>query len=120
MPLLATFSRTTVFFFVSTAVYAAALNYRDSYTGTPFVDSHYNDGSQKVPGRGKCRYYDPGGEGVAYHDSDSKNNGSGALNPADGSYLNEFRMHEGVDISYTKFHDQIDDSPYDIVEPPEN
>lgn len=31
-----------------------------------------------------------------------KNKGSGTLNPADGSYLNEFRMHEGVDISYTK------------------
>ena len=29
-------------------------------------------------------------------------------------------MAEGVDISYTKFHDQIDDSPYDLVQPPEN
>ncbi len=37
-----------------------------------------------------------GGEGAAYHDADSKNNGSGALDPADGSYLNEFRMAEGV------------------------
>ena len=29
-------------------------------------------------------------------------------------------MDEGVDISYTKFHDQIDNSPYDLVQPLEN
>jgi hypothetical protein len=29
-------------------------------------------------------------------------------------------MEEGVDISYTKFHDQIDDSPYDLGILPEN
>jgi len=29
-------------------------------------------------------------------------------------------MDEAVDISYTKFHDQIDNSPYDVVQPPEN
>jgi hypothetical protein len=57
---------------------------------------------------------------VAYHDSDAKNNGSGVLNPADGTYLNEFRISEGVDTSYTKFHDQIDNNPYDLVQPPEN
>jgi hypothetical protein len=68
----------------------------------------------------QCAYYDLGGEGIAYHDADAKNNGSGTLNPADGTYLNEFRMNEGVDISYTKFHDQIDDSPFDLVKPPEN
>lgn len=34
--------------------------------------------------------------------------------------MNQFRMDEGVDISYTKFHDQIDNSPYDLVQPPEN
>jgi hypothetical protein len=68
----------------------------------------------------ECAYYDRGGEGVAYHDTDAKNNGSGGLNPADGTYLNQFRMEEGVDISYTKFHDQIDNNPYDLVQPPEN
>ena len=59
---------------------------------------------------------------MAYHDSDATNHGSGALNPANGDYLNEFRMHEGVDISYTKFkrQTQIDDSPYNIVTPPSN
>jgi hypothetical protein len=29
-------------------------------------------------------------------------------------------MDEGVDTSYTKFHDQIDNSPYDLVQPAEN
>jgi hypothetical protein len=69
-----------------------------------------------------CAYYDLGGEGVAYHDTDAKNNGSGALNPANGTYLNEFRMHEGVDTSYTKFglNPQIDDTQYDKVTPPAN
>jgi hypothetical protein len=57
-------------------------------------------------------YYDLGEEGIAYHDFDSKNNGSGTLNPADGSYQNEFRIQEGVDISYTKFHDSIDAVTY--------
>lgn len=90
------------------------------YQGVPYHDSHYQQGAQKIPGKVECAYYDQGGENVAYHDTDSQNNGSGRLNPADGTYLNQFRMGEGVDISYTKFHDQIDNSPYDIVQPPEN
>ena len=28
-------------------------------------------------------------------------------------------MNEGVDTSYTKFHDQIDNNPYNLVQPPE-
>jgi hypothetical protein len=93
------------------------------YKGMPFADDHFHDTPQKIPGKIYCAYYDRGGEGVAYHDTDAKNNGSGALNPADGSYLNEFRMHEGVDISYTKFSrtpDKIDDTQYDKVQPPPN
>jgi hypothetical protein len=89
------------------------------YKGRPFHDSRYQTGPQKIPGRVQCAYYDFGGEGIAYHDSDAKNNGSGGLNPADGSYLNQFRMEEGVDTSYTKFHDQIDNNPYNLVPPPE-
>jgi hypothetical protein len=69
---------------------------------------------QLIPGRVECEYYNEGGEGIAYHDSDSINNGSGKLNPANGSFLNEFRMNEGVDISYTKPHG-IDDNPYNKV-----
>jgi hypothetical protein len=92
----------------------------DNYKGTPYHDSRYQGGAQRIPGRVDCAYYDLGGEGVAYHDTDARNNGSGALNPADGSYLNQFRMDEGVDTSYTKFHDQIDNNPYDVAQPPEN
>jgi hypothetical protein len=84
------------------------------YKGTPFKDTRY-PAAQVIPGRVQCEAYDRGGEGVAYHDSDAKNNGSGSLNPLDGQYLNEFRKDEGVDISYTKFRDQIDDNPFNRV-----
>jgi hypothetical protein len=50
---------------------------------------------------------------MAYHASDPENRGSGMLNPADGTLLNEFRMKEGVDISYTK-SGGIDDSPFSL------
>jgi hypothetical protein len=76
---------------------------------------------RKYPGKVLCAYYDLGGEGVAYHDTDPKNHGSGELNPSDGTYLNEFRIHEGVDTSYTKFNrkpDPIDDNPFDKIVPP--
>ena len=65
-------------------------------------------------------YYDEGGEGVAYHDSDAVNHGSGELNPLDGSYLHAFRVHEGVDISYVKVGRQpaVDDNPFNQVSPP--
>ncbi|UWZ81849.1 carbohydrate-binding protein [Occallatibacter riparius] len=91
------------------------------YKGMPYHDGRYQDGAQKVPGRVLCAYYDLGGEGVAYHDADAQNHGSGELNPADGSYLNEFRIHEGVDTSYTKFErapDRIDDNAFEKVVPP--
>jgi len=95
-------------------------NFLSQYKGTPFHDTRHHRGAQTVPGRVQCAYYDLGGEGVAYHDTTPKNEGSGGLNPADGSYLNEFRMNEAVDTSYTKFHDTIDNNPYNIVVPEEN
>lgn len=76
---------------------------------------------QKIPGKIQYEFYDEGGEGVAYHDQDSINNGSGTLNPPDGTFLNEYRKDEGVDISYIKFQDPaIDNSPYNLVEPEKN
>ncbi|HET6557057.1 MAG TPA: carbohydrate-binding protein [Prolixibacteraceae bacterium] len=71
---------------------------------------------QQIPGKVECELFDQGGEGIAYHDSDAANNGSGKLNPANGTFLNEFRMDEAVDISYTKSGD-IDNNPYNSVEP---
>src|SRR5271170_3155124 len=109
---------------VNTAIFlhASGPGFLESYKGTPYRDSRYTRGAQTIPGRVQCAYYDLGGEGVAYHDTDAKNNGSGGLNPADGTYLNQFRMDEGVDTSYTKFHSKepIDNNPYDLVQPPEN
>jgi hypothetical protein len=92
----------------------------EAYHGQPYHDAVYHGGPQMIPGRVMCAYYDLGGEGVAYHDSDANNKGSGTLNPADGSYLNEFRMHEGVDTSYTKYHDDIDNNSYEVVHPPKD
>ena len=78
----------------------------------------WNDTIQQIPGKIQCEFYDLGGEGVAYHDSDSINNGSGMLNPSDGQFLNEFRKGEGVDISYTKFRNPpIDNNSFNVVEP---
>jgi hypothetical protein len=90
-----------------------------TYGGTPFHDSVYKSGPQRIPGRVQCAYFDLGGEGVAYHNTDSVNKGSGMLNPANGSYLNEFRMKEAIGISYVKYHDAIDDNPFDLVKPAE-
>jgi hypothetical protein len=55
---------------------------------------------------------------VAYHDADPKNRGSEGLNPADGTYLNEFGMHEGVGASYAKFDRKphpMDDNPFRLI-----
>jgi hypothetical protein len=112
--------RVIFLFFVATSICLSQADTLANYKGTPYQDRRYQGGAQKIPGRVECAYYDRGGEGVAYHDSDAKNNGSGDLNPADGTYLNQFRMDEGVDTSYTKFHDQTDNNPYDLVQPPEN
>jgi hypothetical protein len=81
------------------------------YTGKAWHDS-----IQVIPGKVECEKYDVGGEGIAYHDADSVNNGSGKLNPNDGTYYNTFRINEGVDISYTKVGG-TDDNPYNKVEP---
>ena len=91
--------------------------------GRRLQDERHPNGRQTIPGRVECALYDRGGEGVAYHDLDAANHGSGELNPRDGTYLNQFRMDEGVDISYTKLQRTpipIDDNPFDAVTPREN
>lgn len=108
--------------FASTAALAQS-NLPTAYKGTPYTDAQHKTAPQVIPGRVACAFYDNGGEGIAYHDSGPANHGSGELNPADGSYLHEFRMHEGVDISYAKFNnspDRIDDNPWTLVFPPAN
>ncbi len=88
-----------------------------THAGEPFRDAAYSGGPQRIPGAVFCAYYDKGGEGVAYHDTDAENMGSGKLNPADGTYLNEFRKLEGTDTSYTKQVPDLD-SPCNKVVPP--
>lgn len=86
---------------------------KEKYKGKAWKNS-----IQIIPGKIQCEYYDLGGEGIGFHDSDSINSGSGRLNKADGSYLNEFRINEAVDISYTKFQEPaVDNNPYNLVEP---
>lgn len=91
-------------------------NYMDSYQGVPYKDSIYTVGIQTIPGKLHLEYYDVGGEGITFHDTDSSNSGSGNLNPSNGTYLHEFRIDEAVDISYTKSRD-IDNSGFNFVEP---
>jgi hypothetical protein len=79
------------------------------YKGQPFQDSVYKAGAQGIPGILQCALYDLGGEGVAYHDTDAINHGSGELNaqaqhqrPHAGPYIWGFRKDEGMDLSYVK------------------
>jgi hypothetical protein len=79
------------------------------YKGTPFSDSDHTAGLQVIPGKLQCACFDLGGEGVAYHDKDAINRGSGELNlkpehqrPPATPYIWHFREKEGMDISYTK------------------
>ena len=76
---------------------AFSQSFLSQYKGLPYHDTRFSDGPQEIPGKVLCAYYDLGGEGIGYHDTHPKNHGSGELNPADGIYLNEFRIHEGVD-----------------------
>ncbi len=86
------------------------------YAGKPYRDTVKALSEQKIPGKLECEFYDVGGEGVAYHDVDNKNSGSGDLNKGAGYYA-QFRKDEAVDISFTKYHDSIDNSIYNIVQP---
>ncbi|MES1214865.1 MAG: family 16 glycoside hydrolase [Bacteroidota bacterium] len=81
----------------------------ENYKGRPFVDSMHVTGPQIIPGKIECALFDLGGEGVAYHDFEPENRGSGGLNlqlnhqrPLATPYIWEFRKNENVDISYTK------------------
>jgi hypothetical protein len=80
---------------------------------------------QVIPGRLECAFYDLGGEGIAYHDTDPINVLSGVLNqqknhqrPAASPYYWNFRKDEGVDITYTK--DFADFSHPNLFNPPVN
>lgn len=90
-----------------------------SYSQANYAGKAWHDTLQVIPGKVECEKYDVGGEGIAYHDADKDNNGSGKLNPNNGTYLNTFRINEGVDISYTKAGG-TDDNLYNKVAPKMN
>lgn len=80
-----------------------------NYKGTPFTDATHTAGPQVIPGKLECAFYDLGGEGVAFHDFETENRGSGGLNvnprhqrPHAVPYHWTFRKEEAVDVSYTK------------------
>ncbi|MDQ2834901.1 MAG: hypothetical protein M3Y50_14415 [Acidobacteriota bacterium] len=80
-----------------------------SYQGKPYHDATHTSGPQVIPGRLQAVLYDLGGEGVAYHDTDNINHGSGELNYTAGHCetgvpltVCHFRENEGPDISYVK------------------
>jgi hypothetical protein len=98
------------------ALILLVLSGSSTFSQVKYKGKAWNESIQQIPGKIQCEFYDQGGEGIAYHDSDSINNGSGKLNPANGTFLNEFRMNEGVDISYTKTG-EVDNNPYNVVEP---
>lgn len=106
------------------------------YKGEPFKDQTHRSGPQVVPGTVQCALYDLGGEGVAYHDTDAMNRGSGELNhtafmlggpkgvltkhcrPGTPESICYFREKEGTDISYTK--DFADFNHPNLVDPPKD
>src|SRR5258708_9652383 len=90
------------------------------YQGTPFHDSVYHGGPQKIPGRVMCAYYDLGGEGVAYHDADAKNNGSGGFEPGGGGYFKNFPLETGGGTSFTKIFPRLAKKTPTIPQPPSN
>jgi hypothetical protein len=53
-----------------TACSSRYANLPGAYEGRPFEDHHYMGGPQVIPGCVQAAYFDLGGEGIAYHDTD--------------------------------------------------
>jgi hypothetical protein len=118
---------TLILISVSAGIIPAKAQLPDGYKGVPYRDSVYKGnklnpvGAQMIPGRVELAYYDMGGEGVAYHDNNPKNEGAllnmkkGELRPGISKYIAFFRKNEGVDINHTK--DVIDFNHLNKVDP---
>jgi len=110
----------------SLAIPYSAAQIPSGYSGKPYRDSFHKIGAQVIPGVVQLAYYDQGGEGVGYHDTDAVNHGSGKLNydqkcPESGrkkpnGHNCHFREHDGVDVSYTK--DMADFNHPNLLTPP--
>lgn len=78
------------------------------YRGKPYKPHACFEGVQWIPGCIELAWYDLGGEGVAYHDTDSTNNSvllshSRGVPPGIPNSIAFFREHEGVDVGYVKY-----------------
>ncbi|HXI60584.1 MAG TPA: carbohydrate-binding protein [Polyangia bacterium] len=63
----------------------------------------WNDVAQVIPGMLQAAFYDQGGEGVAYHDSDPNNTGADQARAANAMVPEAtFRTTEGVDLGSTR------------------
>ncbi|HOY57850.1 MAG TPA: DUF5010 C-terminal domain-containing protein [Verrucomicrobiota bacterium] len=87
------------------------------YAGKPFADAFHQSGVPTIPGIVQCAFHDLGGEGVACHDTDLLNNGSGKLNldprhqrAHAGEYIWHFRKDEGVDLSFVNDWADLNDT----------
>jgi len=96
-------SRSALFLCSTTASVLAANTFSQSslsqYKGLPYRDTRCQGGAQKIPGRVWCAYYDLSSEGIAYHDTDPQNHGSGELNPA-GFEFSQGLPQQGEECSY--------------------
>lgn len=99
----------TVLTLIAMLSHSAKAQIPADYKGKPFADAYHKSGIPTLPGILQCALYDLGGEGIAYHDTDALNNGSGKLNLEPGhqrahagDYLWHFRREEGVDLSFVK------------------
>jgi hypothetical protein len=86
----------TVVCVVGLCIFAGMAALPAGYRGRPWEGK-----VQTIPGKVMAAFYDLGGEGVAYHNNDTKNHGSGELNIGPEP-KNNFRKDEGISITYTK------------------
>ena len=127
LPFKYSFQITFIVIFATAGINYAKAQLPDGYKAVLYRDSVYKGnklnpaGAQMIPGRVELAYYDLGGEGIAYHDNNPKNEGAllnmkkGELRPGISDYIAFFRKKEGVDINYTK--DVIDFSHPNKVDP---
>jgi hypothetical protein len=74
----------------------------DLPTTPPYLGRPWNDNAQLIPGTVQCSLYDIGGEGVAYHDSDTTDNGVAPARNDVNAPESTFRINEGVDLRTTR------------------
>lgn len=82
-PLSARFGHAVIFWILTIPAWGG---FPADYTGQPFQDAIHKTGPANIPGLVSCALYDLGGEGVAYHDTDALNNGSGMVVVIDAAH----------------------------------